>query len=120
MKITLKLFATFRNGRFKAEERELPEGALSLPWDPGAAFAVGEFGSRHTAFYMFSFRDPDLAPPGAADLLLARLLEEAGGRGQALLNLGLCQLQGGEKSLIGNKGYRRYLCSAGPDHFQKV
>jgi len=26
MRITLKLFATFRNGRFKQEERELPEG----------------------------------------------------------------------------------------------
>jgi len=28
------------------------------------------------------------------------------------------QLQAGEKSLIGNKGYRRYLRSSGPDHFQ--
>jgi transposase len=28
------------------------------------------------------------------------------------------KLQAGEKSLIGNKGYRRYLCSSGPDHFQ--
>ena len=28
------------------------------------------------------------------------------------------KLQSGEKGLIGNKGYRRYLCSAGPDHFQ--
>jgi transposase len=28
------------------------------------------------------------------------------------------KLQAGEKSLIGNKGYRRYLCSTGPDHFQ--
>ena len=26
--------------------------------------------------------------------------------------------QAGEKSLVGNKGYRRYLCSTGPDHFQ--
>ena len=26
MQITLKLFATFRNGRFKVEEREIPEG----------------------------------------------------------------------------------------------
>ena len=28
------------------------------------------------------------------------------------------KLQAGEKSLIGNKGYRRYLRSTGPDHFQ--
>ncbi len=27
MKITVKLFATFRNGRFKEEEREVPDGA---------------------------------------------------------------------------------------------
>jgi sulfur-carrier protein len=28
MQITVKLFATFRNGRFSAEEREYPEGIL--------------------------------------------------------------------------------------------
>jgi len=28
------------------------------------------------------------------------------------------KLRGGEKSLIGNKGYRRYLSSTGPNHFQ--
>jgi hypothetical protein len=54
-----------------------------------AGFAVGEFASRHTAFYMFSFRNADLAPPGCADLLLARLLEEAAARGQTRMNLGL-------------------------------
>ena len=26
MQVTIKLFATFRNGRFKIERRELPEG----------------------------------------------------------------------------------------------
>lgn len=26
MQVTIKLFATFRNGRFKIEQRELPEG----------------------------------------------------------------------------------------------
>ena len=26
MQVTVKLFATFRNGRFKIEEQELPEG----------------------------------------------------------------------------------------------
>jgi transposase len=28
------------------------------------------------------------------------------------------KLKAGEKALIGNKGYRRYLCATGPDHFQ--
>ena len=28
------------------------------------------------------------------------------------------KLRSGEKSLVGNKGYRRYLCSTGSDHFQ--
>ena len=28
------------------------------------------------------------------------------------------KLHSGEKSLVGNKGYRRYLSSTGPDHFQ--
>jgi transposase len=28
------------------------------------------------------------------------------------------KLRSGEKSLVGNKGYRRYLSSTGPDHFQ--
>jgi hypothetical protein len=54
-----------------------------------AGFAVGEFASRHTAFFMFSFRDPDVAPPGTADLLLAHLLEEARIGGQTRMNLGL-------------------------------
>ncbi|HSO60461.1 MAG TPA: hypothetical protein VLR50_05435 [Desulfobacterales bacterium] len=54
-----------------------------------AALSVGEFGSLHTAFYMFCFRHPGLAPPGSTDLLLAALLEEARERGQARINLGL-------------------------------
>lgn len=54
-----------------------------------AAFAVGEFGALRTAFYMFSFRDPALAPPGSADLLLSDLLKEALERGQVYMNLGL-------------------------------
>ncbi len=54
-----------------------------------AAFAVGEFGSLHTAFFMFSFRDPQAAVPGSADLLLKALLEEAARRGQIRMNLGL-------------------------------
>lgn len=59
-----------------------PDGRL-------AAFAVGEFAALATAFFMFCFRDADLAPPGSADLALSGLLQEAEGRGQARMNLGL-------------------------------
>jgi hypothetical protein len=54
-----------------------------------AAFAVGEFASLSTAFFMFCFRDPDLAPPGSADLALSGLLREAHERGHTRMNLGL-------------------------------
>jgi hypothetical protein len=54
-----------------------------------AAFAVGEFAALTTAFFMFCFRDPQLAPPGSADLVLSGLLEEAGRLGQTRMNLGL-------------------------------
>ena len=54
-----------------------------------AAFAVGEFSPLETAFFMFCFRDPDHAPPGSTDLLLASLFDEAGNRGHTRLNLGL-------------------------------
>ena len=53
-----------------------------------AAFSMGDYTALRTAFYMFSFRHPD-APPGTADLLLARLVEEAHARGHARMNLGL-------------------------------
>jgi len=50
-------------------------------------------------------RNPDEARKDAADreAIVASLREK---------------LQAGEKALIGNKGYRRYLCATGPDHFQ--
>jgi hypothetical protein len=54
-----------------------------------AAFAVGEFAPLATAFFMFCFRDPDLAPPGSADLTFSGLLQEAQQRGQSRMNLGL-------------------------------
>jgi Acetyltransferase (GNAT) domain len=54
-----------------------------------AAFSVGEYAGLRTAFYMFAFRDARLAPPGATDLLLSGLLDEARDRGQTLMNLGL-------------------------------
>jgi len=54
-----------------------------------AAFVVGEFASLHTAFFMFCFRDFQVAPPGSADLLLSGLLDEAAQRGHRRMNLGL-------------------------------
>jgi hypothetical protein len=60
----------------------LPDGRL-------AAFGIGEYAAFETAFYMFAFRDPGVAPPGAADLVLAALIAEAERRGQTRLNLGL-------------------------------
>jgi hypothetical protein len=59
-----------------------------------SAFSVGEYASLSTAFYMFSFRDPGTAPPGATDLLLAQILEEASRRGHTVVNLGLSVNQG--------------------------
>lgn len=54
-----------------------------------AGFAVGDFTSLSTACYMFAFRNPDLAPPGTADLLLHTLMKEGETRGQQRMNLGL-------------------------------
>jgi hypothetical protein len=59
-----------------------------------AAFSVGEYAGLATAFYMFSFRDPGTAPPGATDLLLSTLLEEASERGHTQMNLGLSVNEG--------------------------
>ncbi len=54
-----------------------------------AGFVVGDFTSLSTACYMFAFRNPELAPPGTADLLLHALLQEGEKRGQIRMNLGL-------------------------------
>lgn len=54
-----------------------------------AGCALGDFSSLTTAFYMFTFRNPDIAPPGTADLLLHALLQEGEQRGQHRINLGL-------------------------------
>lgn len=59
-----------------------------------AAFAVGEFASLRTAFFMFCFRDSRVAPPGSADLVLSGLLDEAARRGHSRMNLGLAINEG--------------------------
>lgn len=52
------------------------------------AFAVGDFSSLTTAFYMFAFRDMS-CPPGVADVLLHAIVREATDRGHQYVNLGL-------------------------------
>lgn len=68
-------------------------GALVISaWKPGgklAGFSIGDYTGLETAFYMFSFRHPEFAPPGTADLLLYELLKEGEKRGQGRMNLGL-------------------------------
>ena len=59
-----------------------------------AAFSVGEYAGLASAFYMFSFRDPGIAPPGTTDLLLSQLLAEASDRGHTKMNLGLAVNEG--------------------------
>ncbi len=54
-----------------------------------AGFSIGDYTGLETAFYMFSFRNPDTAPPGTADMLLHELLTEGAKRGHRRMNLGL-------------------------------
>ena len=52
------------------------------------AFAIGDYSSLTTAFYMFAFRATQ-CPPGVADALLRALVAEAEERGHQYMNLGL-------------------------------
>lgn len=52
------------------------------------AFAIGDFSPFSTAMYMFAMRK-DKAVPGASDLALNALIEEAEKRGYTNINLGL-------------------------------
>lgn len=52
------------------------------------AFAIADFESLTTAFYMFACRRND-ASPGSSDLLLQNIMEESGKRGHSQINLGL-------------------------------
>ncbi len=53
-----------------------------------AAFAIGDYSSFNTAFYMFACRLPS-APPGTADALLEAIAKGGEERGHSQLNLGL-------------------------------
>ncbi len=44
MQITVKLFATFRNGRFSVEQREYPAGALCRDVVADVGISEGELG----------------------------------------------------------------------------
>ncbi len=52
------------------------------------AFALGDFSSLMTSFYMFAFRQ-ETASPGVADAVLYALLNESKNRGYLQCNLGL-------------------------------
>lgn len=70
---------------------DAPEAELFSAYNPKGeldAFAIGDYTSLSTAFYMFAARKAQ-ATPGAADLLLLRLVNEAKARGHAQVNLGL-------------------------------
>jgi len=53
------------------------------------AFDVAEFGARRYAFYMFNFRSRKHYVPGASDLLLSYVIEQARTENKRYLNLGL-------------------------------
>lgn len=57
--------------------------------DKLVAFDVAEFGPRHYACYMFNFRSRQQYVPGASDLLLSKIIEQAGAEDKRYLNLGL-------------------------------
>jgi len=58
-----------------------------------AAFAIGDYSSFNTAFYMFACRLPS-APPGTADALLEAVAKCGEERGHSRLNLGLAVNEG--------------------------
>lgn len=57
--------------------------------DELVAFDVAEFGARHYAFYMFNFISRQRYVPGASDLLLSKVIEQAKTEDKRYINLGL-------------------------------
>jgi hypothetical protein len=53
------------------------------------AFDIAEFKPRDYAIYMFNFRSDALYVPGASDLLLSELIQQAKTEGKKYVNLGL-------------------------------
>src|SRR4030042_5628400 len=54
-----------------------------------AAFDIAELGAKSYPFSMFYFRSPKDCVPGASDLLLCTLIQEAQEQGKSYINLGL-------------------------------
>ncbi len=54
-----------------------------------AAFDIADFGPRDYALYMFNFRSESRYIPGASDLLLSAVIEQAVAEGKRYINLGL-------------------------------
>lgn len=52
-------------------------------------YDIADFGAKGYAFYMFNFRSRQHPVPGASDLLLFALIQEARERGKSFINLGL-------------------------------
>ena len=70
---------------------ESPNARLFSAWTKEgktAAFAIGDYSSFNTAFYMFACRLPS-APPGTADALLEAVAKYGEEHGHSQLNLGL-------------------------------
>ncbi len=53
------------------------------------AFDIAEFGSKYYAMYMFNFSSKDRPAPGASDLLLSGILNQAMTEQKKYINLGL-------------------------------
>lgn len=53
------------------------------------AFDVGEFNPKDYVFFMFNFSSDALCAPGASDLLLFEMIQEAKREGKRYINLGL-------------------------------
>ena len=99
---TRALFSSLNAYVNGSKKRDAPQAVMHMPQDDGkvlllaarrhdaslAAFAVGDYSSLTTAFYMFAFRYPD-APPGTADLLLSGLAQQGEMLGHKRINLGL-------------------------------
>jgi transposase len=86
-----------RAGRYRVVRPKRPESDAPSPLD------VKEVWVEDRRYIVC--RNPDEARKDAADR-------------EAIVASLRAKLQAGEKSLVGNKGYRRYLRSTGPDHFQ--
>ncbi len=78
-----------------------------------AAFDIADFSARHFVMYMFNFVSRSHYLPGASDLLLAGIIEEARRQGKGQINLGLGINPGVVffKKKWGGTPFKRYIFS---------